>query len=210
MPNHRDTSVQPPKIAVYSATKNRLHTPALVQISFQRRDQSKSPSFTKLHFKQLRRVSGRLTRLLRRRDRLAPEESAIRHLLVVDDEQSILFSMSEYFSQHGFLVDTARELVEAEKLIESTNYQVVIQDLRLGFSSQNDGLDIIKLIHRRNPETRIVVLTSYGPTEIEAKARRSGADAFLHKPKPLSQVAQVIEGLIEAPGKRAVPDAQRE
>ncbi len=143
-----------------------------------------------------------MTRLLRGRERVASKEPASLHLLVVDDEESIRFSMSEYFSQHGFKVDTARELEEAEKLIESTNYQVVIQDLRLGFTHHNDGLEIIKLIHRRNPETRIVVLTSYGSTEIEAEARRSGADAFLQKPKRLSQVAHVIQGLIEAPGKR--------
>ena len=113
--------------------------------------------------------------------------------------------MSEYFSQHGFTVDTARELEEAEKLIASTNYEVVIQDLRLSFTRHNHGLEIIKLLHRRNPDTRIVVLTSYGSTEIEAEARRSGADAFLHKPKPLSQVAQVVQGLIESPRKRAAP-----
>ena len=126
---------------------------------------------------------------------------------MVDDEQSLLFSMSEYFSQHGFRVDTACELGEAEKLIESTDYQVVIQDLRLGITRYNDGMEIIKLVHRRNPETRIVVLTSYGSNEIESEARRSGAHAFLHKPKPLSQVAQIIQGLIEAPARRADPSA---
>ena len=129
----------------------------------------------------------------------------MQHLLIVDDEQSIRFSMSEYFSQHGFKVDTAREIEEAEKLIENTNYQVVIQDLRLGFTLRNEGLEIIKMIHQRNPETRIVVLTSYGSTEIEAEARRSGADAFLQKPKRLSQVAQVVQGLIEHPRKRTTP-----
>jgi ActR/RegA family two-component response regulator len=113
--------------------------------------------------------------------------------------------MSEYFSQHGFTVDTARELEEAVKLIESTTYQVVIQDLRLGFTRDSDGLDIIKLIQKRNPETRIVVLTSYGSAEVELEARRSGADAFLYKPKPLSQVAQVVQGLIDSPRKRAAP-----
>jgi len=44
-----------------------------------------------------------------------------------------------------------------------------------------------------------VVLTSYGSPEIEAEARTAGADAFLRKPKPLSQVAQVVQGLIESP-----------
>ncbi len=128
-------------------------------------------------------------------------------LLVVDDEESICFSMSEYFSLHGYKVDTARELDEAEKLIETTDYKVVIQDLRLGAARNPDGFDIIKQVHNRNPNTRIVVLTAYGSTDMEDEARRCGADAFLRKPKPLSQVAQVIQGLIESPPKQTVRSA---
>lgn len=128
-------------------------------------------------------------------------------LLVVDDEESICFSMSEYFSLHGFRVDTAREMEEAEKLIEATEYKVVIQDLRLGTNRNPDGLGMIKLIRDQNPHTRIVVLTAYGSAEMEDEARRCGADAFLRKPKPLSQVAQVVQGLIESPPKHAAHPA---
>ena len=49
-----------------------------------------------------------------------------------------------------------------------------------------------------------MVLTSYGSPEAEAEAISAGADAFLRKPKPLSQVAQVVQGLIESPRARAV------
>lgn len=154
----------------------------------------------------LKRVSGRLRELFLGRtqsgavtERTKPGSTK---LLVVDDEESICFSMREYFSQHGFKVDTARELEEAEGLIKETDYQVIIQDLRLSGDPRYDGLEIIKLVHKQNPETRIVVLTSYGSPEVEAEARRAGADAFLRKPKPLSQVAQVIQGLIESPRTR--------
>lgn len=160
-------------------------------------------SITKLQFNQLRKISGRLTHFLLGKDLLAREEPDPPHLLVVDDEESIRFSLSEYFSQRGFMVDAAHDLEEAERLIAKTSYQVVIQDLRLNFTHRNHGLEIIKLIHRRSPKTRIVVLTSYGSTEIEDEARRSGADAFLYKPKPLSQVAEVVQGLIESSRKRA-------
>ena len=150
----------------------------------------------------LKTVSGRLKELFRSRaqtavtDQVEPDS---RNLLVVDDEESICFSMREYFSHHGFKVDTAREMEEAEGLIKETEYKVVIQDLRLGLERQPEGIEIIKLVHKRNPNTRIVVLTSYGSPEAEAEARQAGADAFLRKPKPLSQVAQVVQGLIESP-----------
>ena len=154
-------------------------------------------------------VSGRLRELFRSREQAAVAltdraEAGSTRLLVVDDEESICFSMSEYFSQHGFDVDTARELDEAEGLIKQTDYQVIIQDLRLGVALHSDGIEIIRLIHQRNPETRIVVLTSYGTPEAEEEARRAGADAFLRKPKPLSQVAQVVQGLIESPRTRSI------
>jgi DNA-binding NtrC family response regulator len=146
-------------------------------------------------------VSGRLRQLFLGRQQTATDgvEAKSRHLLVVDDEESICFSMSDYFSQHGFEVDTAREMEEAEGLIKITDYNVIIQDLRLGLARRPDGIDIIRLVHERNPETRIIVLTSYGSPEAEAEARRAGADAFLRKPKPLSQVAQVVQGLIQSP-----------
>jgi DNA-binding NtrC family response regulator len=155
----------------------------------------------------LKTVSGRLRELFRGREKNAvgvDAESGRRNLLVVDDEESICFSMREYFSQHGYRVDTAREMEEAEGLIKKTSYKVVIQDLRLGLTRRPDGIEIIKLVHQRSPETRIVVLTSYGSEEAEEEARRAGADAFLRKPKPLSQVAQVVQGLIESPRARAV------
>jgi two-component system, NtrC family, nitrogen regulation response regulator GlnG len=159
----------------------------------------------------LKAVSGRLRELFRGRDQSAKThraEPGPRHLLVVDDEESICFSMSEYFSQHGFEVDTAHEMEEVEGLIKQTEYKVLIQDLRLGMARRFDGIDIIKLVHKRNPDTRIVVLTSYGSPEAEAEARSAGADAFLRKPKPLSQVAQVIQGLIESPRSRSMGPAR--
>lgn len=148
-------------------------------------------------------MSGRLKRMLGMHIEPETQQPQMPRLLVVDDEESICFSMSEYFSLHGYEVDTAREYDQAEKLVESTNYEVIIQDLRLNTTRSPDGLDIIKLAHRSHPKTRIIVLTAYGSAEIEDEARRCGADAFLRKPKPLSQVAQVVQGLIESPAKQS-------
>ena len=147
--------------------------------------------------RRLKSVSGRLKKLFRASE--GEVKPVAPHLLIVDDEESICFSMREYFSQHGFEVDTAREMEEAEALLAKTDYEVIIQDLRLDVTRRTGGLEIIKQVSKRTPNTRIIVLTSYGSTELEEMARRAGAHAFLRKPKPLSQVAQVIHGLIESP-----------
>jgi ActR/RegA family two-component response regulator len=151
----------------------------------------------------LRRVSGRLSKFFHGREKL--EVAQPRRLLVVDDEESICFSMKEYFTHHGFTVETASEVEQAERMIRQGQYEVIIQDLRLGTTANPDGLDIIRLTHECSPETRIVVLTAYGSSEVETEAKESGADAFLRKPQPLSQVAQVVRGLLESPRRWAIP-----
>src|SRR5215203_2095192 len=109
------------------------------------------------------------------RDERSLRETPMPRLLVVDDEEAICFSMSEYFSLQGYKVDTASELEEAEKLLGATNYRVVIQDLRLTMTNYHDGLDMIKLIKQHNPQARIVVLTAYGSPEVEdGEALRRG------------------------------------
>jgi len=117
-------------------------------------------------------------------------------LLVVDDEESICFSMSEYFSLHGYQVDCAQTREEAESLLGVKGYSLVIEDIRLGGINDTEGLDVIEYIRQHHPKTRIIVLTAFGSSEMEAEARQRGADVFLRKPKPLSDLAQVIFGLI--------------
>jgi DNA-binding NtrC family response regulator len=158
-------------------------------------------------FGPLKKVSGKLRQMWLSRAHSSSREKPAPRLLVVDDEEAICFSMSEYFSLHGYKVDTARELEEAEKLLGSSEYKVVIQDLRLSLTNKSDGLEMIRTIREHNPQTRIIVLTAYGSAEVEDEARRCGADAFLRKPKPLSQVAQVVQGLIESPPRRAARPA---
>jgi DNA-binding response OmpR family regulator len=154
-----------------------------------------------------RKVSGKLRRILVGGDQIPKKDLRMLRLLVVDGEESICFSMKEYFTMHGYHVDTAQDLEEAERLVETTVYEVVVQDLRLGLAQKPDGLELVKFIRGRNTTTRIIVLTAYGSPQMEKEAIQYGADAFLRKPKPLSHVAQVIQGLIESPPKQAARGA---
>lgn len=120
----------------------------------------------------------------------------MQRMLIVDDEESICFSMKEYFSMQGFHVDCALDRGEAEAFLAGSGYAVVIDDLRLGGMSNTEGLDVIEHVTRHHPSTRIVVLTAFGSSEMEMEAKSRGADAFLRKPKPLSDVAQVVYGLV--------------
>jgi DNA-binding response OmpR family regulator len=104
--------------------------------------------------------------------------------------------MREYFATKGYEVDCARETQEAEALLSANQYALAILDLRLSGTPGAEGLDVIESVRALSPQTRIILLTAYGSREIEAEARRRGADAFLHKPKPLAEVAKIASGLM--------------
>lgn len=117
-------------------------------------------------------------------------------LLVVDDEEAILLAVKRYFAQHGFTVDCARELEEAEALATYNTYDVAIVDLSLGHhSSGAEGLEILRYIQRRHPHTRTILFTGHGSPDIEREAYRRGCDAFLQKPQPLAELARVAYAL---------------
>jgi DNA-binding NtrC family response regulator len=120
-------------------------------------------------------------------------------ILIVDDEEPILFAMREYFTTLGYEVSCAREIEEAEALLATIQYQVVMADLRLTRSHGAEGLEIIGYVRERCPWARVILLTAYGTAEVEAEARRRGADAFLYKPKPLPEIARILLSLTGGP-----------
>jgi DNA-binding NtrC family response regulator len=122
---------------------------------------------------------------------------SVPRLLIVEDEALITFSMRRYFSAHGFEVDCAAELGEAETLVESRHYDVVIADLRLSGADGTEGMDLIAFVRDKSPSARTILLTSYGSPEVAAAARSRGATAVILKPKPLPDLAQVVMSLLE-------------
>jgi DNA-binding response OmpR family regulator len=121
-------------------------------------------------------------------------------LLIVDDEAAIRFAVSEYFRGNGWTVDAAAEKGEAEALIASRDYAVVIADLRLTGFHGVEGLDIVQRSREMRPRARVVILTGNGTPEIETEARRRGVDAFLNKPLPLAQLAAIVDSLVPVVG----------
>jgi DNA-binding response OmpR family regulator len=117
-------------------------------------------------------------------------------LLIVDDEEPILFALKDYFSARSYEVDCATARDEAEALIARHAYSAVIADLRLA-GDGHEGLELVGFTAGRSPATHVIVLTAYGSPEVESAARGHGAEAFLHKPIPLAELERVVAGLVE-------------
>jgi CheY-like chemotaxis protein len=118
-------------------------------------------------------------------------------ILIVDDEELIVLAMRKYFEGLGYSVDSAHELEEAQALLATRQYDLVIADLRLTGIGGVEGLQIVSDIHQRHGDTRVILLSAYGTPEIERESYNRGADAFLHKPKSMMEIANVAVNLLE-------------
>ena len=127
----------------------------------------------------------------------AHQQQNTRRILIVDDEDLIVMAMRKYFEGLGFLVDGAFELEEAQALLANYRYDLVIADLRLTGIGGVEGLQIVSDVHQRCANTRVVLLSAYGTPEIERESYNRGADAFLHKPKAMMEIAHVARTLLD-------------
>lgn len=119
----------------------------------------------------------------------------VRRILVVDDEEPFRFAVNDYFSARGYEIDCAEEMEEAEAMLSMNDYDVVIVDLRLGGIFTAEGFEIIKNVRHQRPRIRTILFTAYGSPDVETEALSRGADSFLQKPQPLSELVRVVEEL---------------
>ena len=121
-------------------------------------------------------------------------EKSNRRILVADDEDGVLFALEEYLGCCGWEVDAARTAREAERFLETREYDAVITDLRFSGTSGKEGLAIVRSARKHSPGAPVVVMTGYGSPDAEAEARRLGVDAFVAKPVPLWELARLVQG----------------
>ncbi len=129
-------------------------------------------------------------------------------VLVVDDDRLILNAARDYLSAFEFEVDTASEREEAEALLTTRAYSLLIADLRLTGVHGREGLELVRVARERCPLARIIVLTGFGTPELELEVLRNGSDMLLEKPLPLSDLLMAARRLLSS-GPRCTRGACR-
>jgi signal transduction histidine kinase len=116
-------------------------------------------------------------------------------LLVVDDEESILITISEVLRLEGYGVDTAASGREALSLLEAgATYDLVLTDLHM---EDGDGLALLEEVRSRSPLTITIVLTGFAAVESAIAALRHGAYDYLTKPCIIAELTHTVARGIE-------------
>lgn len=105
--------------------------------------------------------------------------TALRKVLVVDDDPVVRKSFDRVLSGKGYAVITAANGEEALRKLNAENYDLVYSDIRMPGIS---GLEVAENVKARRPWTPVVIITGYGSDAAEARAKAAGVSSFLHKP----------------------------
>lgn len=115
-------------------------------------------------------------------------------ILIVDDEVNIRSALATMLEKLGYAVLTASGGEEALKRMEEGLCHVVVLDLKM---PGMDGMDLLRKIKGRSPQTEVIVMTAYGSIETAVEAMKLGAYDYLSKPIDKERFPIVIEKALE-------------
>jgi DNA-binding NtrC family response regulator len=117
------------------------------------------------------------------------------HVLIVDDESLILWSITETLSGVGWEVAEARNAKEAlQHLSAASAPDVILLDYRLPDSSD---LRLLETIRRVAPKSPVIMMTAYGTREMQDGALALGAHRVLSKPIDIKDLIPLVEEAYE-------------
>lgn len=119
---------------------------------------------------------------------------AIEKILVVDDEMIMRNFLSETLRRKEFDVTIADGGKTAFPLIRDEVYDLVITDMKM---PDTTGIEILKKVKEKNPNTQVIVITAYASIENAVEAMKLGAFNYLIKPFSPDTIEAVLDKVQE-------------
>src|SRR4030066_1049918 len=122
----------------------------------------------------------------------------LKKVLIVDDEETLTWSMARSLSKDKdkYEVVIANNGREALNLLKKNKVDLVISDIRM---PDINGLDLLVKIKKEYPQTKVIIMTAYGSSDVQKEANRRGSLYYVEKPFEISDIRKIIIDLI---GKR--------
>jgi len=118
----------------------------------------------------------------------------LKKIMIVDDEQSILLTLSHLLNVPGVEVVACNEIEQAELALTNSHFDLVIADIRMSGINGIEGLELLSYI-KENFETEVIIMTGYGTPEIEEEAYRRGACHYFKKPIEIKDLITRVSSL---------------
>lgn len=126
------------------------------------------------------------------------------NILLVDDQEEILFSLKVLLRKHYegiFSADSPRKILDA---LGENDIDVVLLDMnyRIGFEDGKEGIHWLKEISKFSPQTVVILMTAFGKVETAVEGLKSGAFDYILKPWDNDKLLQLVSNAVDESRKR--------
>lgn len=120
------------------------------------------------------------------------------HILVMEDDSSVAKGLEMVLSEAGYGVDLAETGRLAIEAFGQKRFDLLVADLRL---PDINGMEVIRQVKSKTPETEVVVITGFGTTSVAVEAMKLGVHDFLPKPFTEDQIKTAINEALKVQDK---------
>ncbi|MBN1198536.1 MAG: sigma-54-dependent Fis family transcriptional regulator [Bacteroidales bacterium] len=110
-------------------------------------------------------------------------------ILVVDDEDSVRDSLTNWFLEDGFQVECAENAKKALQLLEHTQYDIILADIKM---PGMDGLEMLKRIKALKTDAIVIMMTAFATVNTAVIALKDGAFDYITKPFDPDDLSHLI------------------
>jgi len=117
------------------------------------------------------------------------------NIAVIDDEVQILNMLEKFFKKNeNYKVTTYSNPVTALGSLKAGTYDIVLLDIMM---PQKDGIEVLKEIKEKAPETKVLMMTAYSSLDRVLNSHKLGAEGYVLKPfESLSTVEKKLKELL--------------
>lgn len=115
-------------------------------------------------------------------------------ILVVDDEESIRITLSEFLRKDKHDVQVAEDADKAIDLLGQEDFDLVVSDIIL---PRTTGVDLLKAIRKISPYTQVVMMTGKPTVDTASESLRAGAFDYLYKPIRRDSILKTVRNALK-------------
>jgi two-component system, NtrC family, response regulator HydG len=127
-------------------------------------------------------------------------------VLVVDDSLETLEIIERTLASEGYRVFKASSVSEAIRVLNETELELVITDLKMPHVG---GLDLVRHVRENVKNTEVMMITGYPSIDEAVRAVKAGAEEFLPKPFTDAELSSAVQRALNKAKMRRLTDAAR-
>lgn len=116
------------------------------------------------------------------------------HILIIDDEKNIRYSLREILEYEKFTVSEAKDGEEGLEMLRQKSYDLVLCDIKM---PKMDGIEVLNKAMEEAIDTPFIMISAHGTIESAVEATKKGAFDFLQKPLDLNRLLVTIRNAMD-------------